>query len=294
MRQMSYKTIAVFFSLLTIASCSDNTGDNGSGSDSDTASGVKRIDKAQKVFFTVPSPIEMGNLLRKSKASYDSKILNPVENLSGYSTSEMKAVNLGVYGTDMSLASIFGQSQETAFYLKCVSKLAKDLGIERAFDQELGQRIEANIDEKDSLLKIIAQAYWESDAYLKADGRQNISGLIVAGGWIEGLHVASQIAVKTKNAEIIERIGEQKLSLDNLIGLLESYKAEGNSFAILDDLKTLNAIYEKVEYTKSKAEARTDASQKLTVISGSSKVIVTPEQLTEIRNKIEEIRNKII
>ena len=291
-----HKIIFPFCLLLLLFACNENveTEDN-SATETDSVKNEERMADTKKVFYSVPSPIEMGSLLKRSGASYDLKILNPVENLSQYSSSEVKAMNLGVYGTDMSVASIFEQNQETMLYLKCVSKLSKSIGISGAFDENTAARIEENAGNKDSLLQIISEAYWEADAFLKQEKRQNVSCLIIAGGWIEGLYIATQIAdVVKNNQEIITRIGEQKLSLTNLIKLIETNKTDDSPLLVLDELKSLSTVYDKVTYSKAAVEVKTDAAKKMTTLSSASKIIVSPEQLSEIKAKIGSIRNNII
>ena len=180
----------------------------------DATSKVKDV-KAQNVFYSIPSPIETTTLLKAAGAKYDAKILNPIENVAKYESVASKAMNLGIYGSDLSFTSIFDQTQESMLYLRCTNKLASGLGISGAFDESTTSRIEANMQNRDSLLSIISDSYWNADAYLKDNGQPGVSALIVAGGWMEGLYIAVKIANTTKNQAIITRIGEQKLSLDN-------------------------------------------------------------------------------
>ena len=132
----------------------------------DATSKVKDV-KAQNVFYSIPSPIETTTLLKAAGAKYDAKILNPIENVAKYESVASKAMNLGIYGSDLSFTSIFDQTQESMLYLRCTNKLASGLGISGAFDESTTSRIEANMQNRDSLLSIISDSYWNADAYLK-------------------------------------------------------------------------------------------------------------------------------
>ena len=66
---------------------------------------------------------------------------------SKYQTTRARAINLGIYGTDINYASMFNQTQETLFYVKCAKTLANNLGVMNAFDKETLDRIEGNIDQ---------------------------------------------------------------------------------------------------------------------------------------------------
>ena len=259
------------------------------------AEGLKAVkEKTENIFYSVPSPIETAMIIKNAGASYNKDYLNPIENLSKYSTLKSQALNLGVYGTDLSFTSIFDEAQESMLYLRCANSLASDLGVANAFGESTVSRIEANMDNQDSLLHIISNAYWEADSYLKENERGGISSLIIAGGWIEGLYIASIIAESTKNEEIVRRLGEQKLALTNLIGLLEASNGDNNATDLISDLKSLEEIYSGVTFTQGETSVSTDNKSGVTTIGSSSKITATPEQIKAIIAKSREIRSKII
>ncbi len=281
---------------LAFAACSSTT-DSSTGETVDTAVADTKVKdvKAQNVFYSIPSPVETTTLLKAAGAKYNAKLLNPIENVSKYATAASKALNLGIYGSDLSLTSIFDQTQESMLYLKCTNKLATGLGISGAFDEKTTSRIEANLENRDSLLAIISDSYWTADAYLKDNGQPGVSALIVAGGWIEGLYIATEIAKTTKNATIVTRIGEQKLSLDNLIALLESNKADNESIPeLLKGLGELKKIFDAIPVTTAETTVTTDKEKGVTTVGNGSTFTITPEQLKLITDKSTEIRNKII
>lgn len=258
-----------------------------------TAKNIK-VGKTQNIFYSIPSPIETVVLLKKAGATFNKDYLNPSSNISRYTSTSSRALNLGVYGTDLSFANVFNQTQDIMIYLKCANNLAGSMGISNAFGQETLARVETNMDNKDSLMTIISDAFWTTDAYLKENGRPGISSLIITGGWIEGLYVATQIAKNTNNQEIILRISEQKLSLTNMIALLESYEADENTKVVLLELKELKKIFDGMEITKSETALVTNKKTGITTIGNKSKILMTPVQLKSIYEKIESIRNTII
>jgi hypothetical protein len=280
----------------TVSSCG-NSADNDNVTDNDTAATVsaEKDTRAQNVFYSIPSPIETTSLLKGAGAKYNASYLNPVENVSKYSTAAARALNLGVYGSDLSFTSIYDQTQESMLYLRCTNKLATSLGISGAFDEATTSRIEANLENRDSLLTIISDSYWNADNYLKENGQPGVSALIIAGGWIEGLYIATQIANATKNEDIATRIGEQKLSLDNLVALLDAYKTtnEGVNSTLLQ-MQELKAIYDGIQVKSSETEVSTDKKDGVTTIDNKSSFKLTAEQLKAISDKAAQIRNKII
>ena len=254
----------------------------------------QEANKAQKVFYTIPSPIEMTSLIKKAGASYDKDAGNSPSNVSNYVTIVSMALNLGIYGADLSYASIFDQTQETLRYFAVAKKLADGIGISDAFGKSTLNRIEANINNRDSLISIISDSYWETDAYLKENKRSNTSALVIAGGWIEGLYIATILAANTSNnKEIVSRIGEQKLSLNNLTAMLNSYDDE-NISDLVNDLNGLKKVYDSVELTYYREEPTINPATKVTTIHTTSKISISVADLQSITDKIANIRNKII
>ncbi len=233
---------------------------------------VKKNTQIQKIFSSIPSQDETTEMLENAGARYNAKALNPIENVSKYSTNKAKALNLGVYGIDLGVNNIFDQTQESMLYLKCTNQMAKSLGINGAFDENMSSRLDANAGNKDSLLAIITDSYRVADTHLQENGQPGISTLMVVGAWIEGMYISSQIGTETQNEVIINRIGKEKNTLNDLIGLLENYKAENQGTEdVIDNLKAVKAIFD------------TTTGDKL-----------TPEQFKQIAEKILEIRTKMI
>ena len=60
----------------------------------------------------IPSPLEISMLLKESGKKYNASYLNPAENRSKYNSNYQKALNLGVYGTDLGYTNIYEQNQD--------------------------------------------------------------------------------------------------------------------------------------------------------------------------------------
>ena len=173
---------------------------------------------------------------------------------------------------------MFDQTQESLLYLSCTNKLATGLGITNAFNDATSERIEANMGNKDSLLAIISESYNNAQSYLASNGQKGVSALMVAGGWIEGLSIALQVASATNNQAIMNKIADQKTPLNNMIALLEINKADYPGInEYLPNIKELQKIYESIPLSTDK------------IVAALSK-----EQFKLIADKTSEIRKKLI
>ncbi|MCC6838011.1 MAG: hypothetical protein IT234_05680 [Bacteroidia bacterium] len=292
----NYTYLLLLGASMTFFACGSSETDSDGVSLTDTTTTKSEKDsKAQNVFYSIPSPVETTSLLKAAGAKYNSAYLNPIENLSKYSSVKSKALNLGIYGADLSFTSMFDKTQESMLYLRCTNKLATGLGISGSFDDKTTERIEANMENRDSLLSIISDSYWNADSYLKENGQPGVSALIIAGGWIEGLYIATQIATDTKNEDVSTRIGEQKLSLDNLMALLESYKSDNEGVAEVYALMSpLKAVYDGIKVEPTETTVSTDKENGVTTIGNNASYKITADQLKQISDKATEIRNKMI
>lgn len=250
--------------------------------------------KSENAFYSVPSPIQLGQMLQRAGAGYDRKVLNPADNVSNYSTTESKALNLGVYGADLSYSAVFNQSQETMTYLASSKKLAEELGITTSFSAMMMERMEKNTGNRDSLLRIISELFLSSNEALKENDQSHVSVLVLAGGFIEGMYVGTQVAKTVKdNKAIYARIGEFRGSLNNLIMLVSTVNADETP-EILGDLKSIKAIYDESAVTEAKPTTTVDTTKKTMTIGGKSSYNLSKEQIEKITSSVETIRARII
>lgn len=197
---------------------------------------------AENVFNSLPDRKEILKLVDENGLTYDPDILNNPEFIKNYNTEVYIALNLGVYGSDLSVTGVFEQTQESLLFLKCVNSMAQKLGVNKAFDQSMFDRMEAQRDNKDSTLAIISMAFKEADEILKANNRPATSALIIAGVWIEGFYTSCKIAQKTSSEGIIKAIIKHKETLDNIIVLLGQSSLSPESMFVLNDLTTISGI----------------------------------------------------
>lgn len=243
--------------------------------------------------FSVPSPVQTALLIQKSGVSYDKNVLSSSNKVNTYSTDFARALNLGIYGADLGYVSLYNQTQDALGYLASIKQLSDKLGISAAFDGATMDRIKNNITNKDSMMVLVGIAYRGSDAYLKDNQRTDISSLILTGGWIEGMHF-SLSAYKTKpNDQIRFRIAEQKQALSSISKILKSYSSP-EVVELTTKLEDLLKVYEGIQFKYNFVEPVTDTAKKMTYINSTTEVIVSDEQLKQIAEKLEAIRNKIL
>ncbi|MFH1319314.1 MAG: hypothetical protein ABII90_01510 [Bacteroidota bacterium] len=256
-----------------------------------TASSVLQVGN---VVFSIPSPIQTAVLIKDVGANYNKEMLNPSENISYYSTNYQKALNLGIYGADLGYASIYEQPQDGLKYLNSVKKLADNIGVSGAFSAETMKKITEYLGNTDSLLGMVSTCYRSANAFLKENDREDVCALILAGGWIESIYFVTQIAGTMDNQKIIDRIGEQKNTLDNLIKLIEPHYNDPQFTELLDQLYDLALEFDDVEIKFIFEKPTHDNDNKITTVNSRSEVIISDEQIKRISEKVFSIREQII
>jgi hypothetical protein len=244
--------------------------------------------------FSIPSPIQTAFLIKGSGAAYSKDVLNPSNKSAQYSTNFAKALNLGIYGADLGYVTIYDQTQDAIGYLNSAKKLADELGVSGAFDAQTIERFSKNLGNKDSMLVLVGVAYRSSDAYLKNNDRSDVSGLVLAGGWLESLYFATNVYKTKPNEDVKRRIAEQKTSLQSLIKLLTQFYSQPEYTEFIDNLNDLSSVFDGVEFKYTYEKPTTDADKKMTTINSKSEVKITPEQIESITQKVKSIRSQIV
>lgn len=292
MKKVIYSVLATFLLYACGGNEENTTSTVEESTDIESSDSQERAEKAKMVFYTIPSPYETALMFEKVGVGYNIGILNSIDNVNNYSTKVKKALNFGVYGADLSYANLFDQSQQCMFYMNCAKKLADGLGVTSAFDAETMERIEINLNNRDSLMTIINDSYWIADSYLKENEEDYLSALIISGGWIEGLYLGSNTLDRENiNQELMQRVADQKYSLNNLIELLKLYSgAEVENIG--KQLEDLKASFDKIESTEEATSVEEEDG--MATIGGGETLNITEEIIFEIAEKAKTIRNEII
>lgn len=175
------------------------------------------------IFYNMYLSVELSSLFETAEAVFTPELLSNPDKTSEYITSYKKAMNLGVYAVDLSYARAFEQLEIAGKYFSSMQVLSEQLGIPQEYFEETAQRFELNITNKDSLIAIANEVYYETENYLKENERFATASLIIMGGWVEAVYIASHVVIESRNPDVIERLVDQKYSLNNLLIMLKDY-----------------------------------------------------------------------
>jgi len=289
----NYFLIASLAATLVFTSCGgDKTESDEELSNVDTLKVENKTEQNSEIFFQVPSPGEMLTFIKEvgGKNNKNVSFLNSVDNQKNYNDVKSKAINFGIYSCDLSYCSIFNIGPEALKYFKTVKQLGDQIGVSSAIKPEMLKRLEGNLGNTDSLGVITDEIYFSSFETLENSKQGSTLALVVSGGWIESLFIATSLVNTSKievTSPIIERIADQKYTLDNLIEFLKKYESDANVAQVITQFTELQSEFNKIG-EKNAPESKDKTKH---VLGGGKELAITAEQYKAIVEKIKSIRN---
>jgi len=221
--------------------------------------------------YPVPTSYEVTKHIYEAGARYNLHISNGPEKAGDYITQRDKVLNLGVYAADLCYATTYMMKQGTLNYLEASKILIEDLGISTTFNINYAERIENNIDNRDSLITIVEESFDDTWTYMVENKQDVMARLVVCGSWIEGVYLTTKVAAEADdNTVFLEALAKQKGSLEELVTLLDPVKKAEEVKEIYEALTDLMQVYEAVGET------------------------LTQEQYESISEKIDALRSSIV
>jgi hypothetical protein len=254
------------------------------------------INEAKKIFYSLPSPLETALLIKSAGATYNADLLNPIENANNYSTQKSLALNLGIYTCNLSFASLYDQTQASINYMNAAKKMADGLGILDAIDETTIERLEENVNNRDVIMDIISETFMNSSSFLTENDRPAIAAMVLVGGWIEGLFIATQLVEQStfEGNKLVDRIVDQKYSLDIVIKLMEENMDHPDIISLMEDINALKEIFDKIQVKTSQIEPVYDEETDVTTLKSSKESTLTPEIFADLTSTVQSIRTEFI
>jgi hypothetical protein len=299
---MIRKSVLLLLSFALILSCQSRKGKLADAEleilDSlEIAAGLQISEEAlDEIVQSVSSPIEMAALIKEIGTPFSMDYLATTDYVDGYNTSFQMAYSLGVFGADLGYLNIYNMRTQIVDYLTAINKLADGIRVGQFFDFVTLKRLATSRENIDSLMYISVNSFNNIDSYLRENNRGHLSALMITGVWVEGMYLAAQVARQTPNPALNERIGEQKLNLNNLFLILNPYKSQPQIADLLAQMNEIKEVFDQVEITYEMGEPETVEKEGMVMIVQNEKSIVqlSDEQLQQIITKTEEVRNKLI
>ena len=215
----------------------------------------------EELSYNLPSALQIAYVSRKSGAKYNASLLNNIENVKKYNTSNYKrAINFGVYSSDLANCLFNKKYQESKQYLKALKEMGSFLGLNQAFESDnLAERFDKNISNEDTLIKIVSNVQLKTDMLFEQNKQKHITLIAFAGAWIESLNIAGESYLKEKNKKVLAGFCEQLLFAPTIIKALEANKSkEAEIGDLLAEITSINNAFNSIPVVKTALEKDED------------------------------------
>lgn len=245
------------------------------------------IGEGLPIFYNMYLSVELSSLFETAGAVFTPEEMNPIDKVSEYITSSQQAINLGVYAVDLSYARVFDQLETAGKYFGAMKELSEELGIPADYFENTVGRFERNFTNKDSLISLANEVYVTTEDYLKENERYTTAALIILGGWTEAIHIAINVGIESRDANIIERLIDQKYSLNNLMLMLSEHKGDEIVADFYSKLEVIKENFDNIDVVFDvDYDEKTEEGQKL--------VQEALDQIKTLQNSISDFREGIV
>jgi hypothetical protein len=262
----------------------------------DNKQAVQDVKQAEKIFKSLPSPLESAMLIKSAGAKFDKKFLNAIANTKIYTTNRSQALNLGIYTCDLSFASLYDQTQLIIDYMNAAKKMADGLGILDAINQATIDKLEENINNTEVIMEVVSETFLNSNSYLADNDQPAIASIVLVGGWMEGLYIATQLVDEKEfnGNKLVGRIIDQKLSIGVLLSLLDNNKENPAIGDLIVQMKRLNTVFDKINISSKPIRTEIDKTTNATIIRSEVTTDMSLATFKELAGVVAEIRSTFV
>ena len=254
----------------------------------------KDTTRIREIYYGLLTPVEVCNIFERLGVPFNDTIILPPENRDLYMSSYKAAMNLGVYGVDMGYIKLFGVNRQTMSYFSTIKTLSNRLNMPDTFISDAIKSLDADMSNADSVTRLMNDAYAKIDEHLRQEGSEGTLGLMLMGGWIEAMYLATQLAYDPANPDpqVVGKIAEQKYSLLSLLSFMKNYYGDPMVVFYTKKLKYLNRWFDTFEIYYQPGDVKIDTLRQVITTKGTE-MTVTVGTLNEIRDYVAKLRAEI-
>jgi hypothetical protein len=176
-----------------------------------------------------------------------------------------------------------------------IREMSNKLGIPDSYLTEPIKKVQSDISEPDTILFLMDDAFTKMEAHLREGGRESTAGLMVMGGWVEAMFIATQLVYNPDkpDPEVIQKIAQQKYTLTTLLSFLKNYYDDPVVVYYSKKLKYLKNYFDSFDIYFKKGDLEIDTVKQVFRSTGSQ-MTVTVETLNRIRDYVSKLRTEMV
>lgn len=277
----------VYSALLVIpffVACSGDPSKTEQPSNTDTPASVEQPSSktGDHRIFTLPTPVQVPTFLHIHEMKYSEDALLPVN--TPEKTQNIEALAMGMYMIDFSYVSEYRHKQMSNNYAKKIRNLMLNLGVAGPFDEVAYNRIIENLEEPDTLSRLILESYEAGHQYFQSNNREGVGLLIIAGCYLEGLHLSMAYGRPNDLKSFYQVLVQQQLYLQNINALMDEFEYVGEGAKVVTALHEIQEAFSRMDLTKSRPD------QKLEQFFGNKSIDL---ELEKVGTTVVEMRQLV-
>jgi len=259
------------------------------------STGTALPEEKKETYYGVLTPVEICVIFNRLGVPYSNATLNPASNMDLYLSNSKASINTGIYGVDFGYLKMFGIGQEVIDYMVTIRELSNKLGIPDNLMTEPIRRVQNDMADTDTITSLMQTAYTNIENHLRESGRESTAGLMVMGGWVEAMFIATQLVYNPVNpdAEVVQKIAEQKYTLTSLLSFMKNYYDDPVVVYYTKKLKYLKKYFDSFEIYFEKGDLEIDTAKQVLRSSGA-RMTVSVETLNKIRDYAAKLRAEMV
>jgi len=195
----------------------------------------------------IPTPMQAPSVLSLSKCDYHPDIIGKNYLTDHPTTSQQKAINLGISIVDFSYSAVNKDHALANKKLEICMELMGDLGIDIPKDEDFLNRFEKNKNNVDSMSFLILTAFERSTTYFKDTDKEELGISILAGTALESSLILAQELEQDRGKEYFSFFNQQKQYATSLQVIMQRFKemeSMQKNIAIAENLEKAFDSYE--------------------------------------------------
>jgi hypothetical protein len=232
-------------------------------------------------------------VLDMAGAEYIDGLVVPMENVDAYAKDQAQAaLALGVYTVDIAYLASYGKTDQALVKYERARKLANAIGLISSYEEGMFERYITAGADPDTLRKQLTMTARNIDEEMSQGELARHGTLFVTGEFIEKMYVLTQVIEQYPDdlpedirsqllRHLMMAIVEQEEALNDLIGLLDQIREEGEGERFMAEMNALKQIYDEANF-------------KEMIANWTPQTTAGGEYLARITDQVDRLRTGIV
>ena len=254
------KVIAVCMSLVIIHGCSEELQVE-LPVDNVLNESIPEFSTDEVELVMIPTPVQTPTILVHSKCSYNPDHINFDNLLERSTTSNLKAISLGISIVDFSYAGVNKDHILAQEKLENCLSLMDELGIDIPKDEAFLERIEKNMENPDSLSFYVLSAFEKSTQYFKNSDKEELGIAILSGTALESSLLLTQDLEPSLDNLYFTFFSQQKKYARGLEVIMKRYEDQESMKLNIEIARSLKGAFTNYENWATSADSSVNFEQ---------------------------------